>query len=96
MLNEGRRGGRQVFIGDSDRLRPHPVWAGYPLGSEGLNVLDGVLGGVGEKFAEDTDSFIVGDMDVGFIMQRFPMYVLGGLLLVELVGAIVVACITLT
>lgn len=51
--------------------------AGHPLGGEGLDILDGVLGGIGEKLAKDANSFIVGDMDVGLVVERFPVNILG-------------------
>lgn len=67
---------RQVFIGDVGNLCPHPVWAGNSLTGELLEILDGVLGGKGEEFTQNMQSFIIREMNRGFIMKGFSMQVL--------------------
>lgn len=37
---------------DIDFFDAHPAWMGDPLGSEALEVFDGVVGGVEEEFAD--------------------------------------------
>lgn len=49
---------------------------GDSLACEGLKILDGVLGRVGEEFTEYPNTFIVFDMNAWFIMERFTMQIL--------------------
>lgn len=43
------------------------------LARESLDVFDRVLGRVVQELANDLDSFIVADMDGGFVVVRFAM-----------------------
>jgi hypothetical protein len=68
---------------DSDPLR---MWD--PLAGEGLQLLDGVTGGMGQKGADQVQSLVIGEMRCGLVGQGLPVQVLFRVsLLSELTGA---------
>ena len=49
---------------------------GHLLAGKGLEILDGMFGGIDKEFTQDADGFIVGDVDVGLLTKRFAMDIL--------------------
>lgn len=49
----------QMGIRDGDFLELDPCWGRNPLAGKGLDVLDGVLRGIGEELADQAQTFVV-------------------------------------
>lgn len=76
-LHDGR-GAREVRLGDARLVQLDPARARHPLRGEALDVLDGVVRGVGQELGHQLQPLVVGDVRRGFLREPFPAEVLIG------------------
>lgn len=76
LLGDGLSALGDVRLGDGDLLDEDPRRAGHPLRGEALDVLDGVVRGVDEEFADEVEAFVVGDVGGGFLREGLAVEVL--------------------
>lgn len=70
LINDSSCREGKMLGGNSDGLRPHPVRRRNSLRGEGLEILDGVFGAVGQEIANQVDSLIVGEIGGGLVLMR--------------------------
>lgn len=64
------------FLGNCDFFYPAPGRVGHPLRGKGLNVFDGMIGGVYEKAADEVKTLMVRNVCCGLLAQGFAIEVL--------------------
>jgi hypothetical protein len=65
-----------MSLRDGNFFELDPGGSRYPLASEGLDIFDRVLGGIGEELANQAQTLVVRNMGGGFSLERLAVEIL--------------------